>query len=478
MSCAQGRMKEGGIKMVDFLERLAALLWGPWMLMLVLGTGIYFTVGTRWLSVTKLKAAFGAALKGEPSAEGEVSGFGALCTSLAATLGTGNIVGVATAIAAGGPGALFWMMVAAFFGMATKYAEGYLAVRYRRRNSDGAFLGGPFLYLELGLGKPRLAKLFAVACIAACLLSMGTTSQINGIADAAQDFFDPQQKLMLTLGGIRISLPALIAGALTTLLVGLVLAGGIRRIASVATLAVPFMAALYTGLTVWLLVLNLERLPAATTIILHSAFAPKAALGAAAGITLQKAVRFGLGRGIFSNEAGMGSDPIAAATARTADPARQGLISMLGPFLDTVLMCTLTGYAVVVTGAWCRPELSGAGITLYALRQLPLNDRLVCFLYMVCLLFFGFCSIIGWSFYGEQSLRYLLPCRGNCVYWFRAVFLSVLFGGSFLSAEAVWNIADIFCALMALPNLIGLLGLAEQVFAGTARYFKHQKNGC
>lgn len=455
--------------MANFLEAAAELLWGPWMLLLVLGTGIYLTIGTRWLSVRSLKRAFKEALRSEGSGQGDVSPLGALCTSLAATLGTGNIIGVATAITAGGPGALFWMMVAAFFGMATKYAEGYLAVCYRRRNPDGAFLGGPFLYLELGMRRPFLAKLFALACVVTCLISMGTTSQINGITDAAQDFFDPQKQQNLSIFGYSVNWAALIAGALTTLLVGLVLAGGIRRIAAVATLAVPLMAALYTGLTLWLILLHWRQLPAATALILHSAFMPKAALGAAAGITLQKAIRFGLGRGIFSNEAGMGSDPIAAASARTADPATQGLISMLGPFLDTVLMCTLTGYAVILTDAWTIPSLSGAGITLYALRHLPLPDGVLSFLYMVCLLFFGFCSIIGWSFYGEQSLRYLLPCRKQCVVWFRILFLVLLFSGTFLTADAVWSLADIFCALMAIPNLIGLLGLAEQVFQGAKK---------
>ncbi|MBQ8893692.1 MAG: sodium:alanine symporter family protein [Clostridia bacterium] len=440
---------------MKILEKMASLLWGPWMLALILGTGIYLTIGTRWLSVTKLKNAFKAALKGQPGAEGDVSGFGALCTSLAATLGTGNIIGVATAISAGGPGALFWMQLAAFFGMATKYAEGYLAVRYRRRGADGKFIGGPFLYLELGLQRPYLARIFAGACVITCLISMGTTSQINGMVMAAQDHFG---------GGLT---TAIIAGGLTTLLVGLVLAGGIGRIASVSTLLVPFMAALYTLLTVWLLLLHIEKLPQATALILHSAFAPKAALGAAAGITFQKAMRYGLGRGIFSNEAGMGSDPIAAATAQTDSPARQGLISMLGPFLDTVVMCTLTGYAVVVTGAWQMPQLSGAGITLYALQQLPLPSSLLSFLYMLCLFFFGFASIIGWSFYGEQSLRYLFPCRGICVKIFRITFLIILFLGSFLTADAVWSLADIFCALMAVPNLIGLIGLGEQVFKET-----------
>lgn len=450
------------------------------MLALILGTGIYLTIGTRWLSITKLKRAFRAALQGQPGAEGDVSGFGALCTSLAATLGTGNIIGVATAITAGGPGALFWMQLAAFFGMATKYAEGYLAVQYRRRGKDGTFLGGPFLYLELGLQRPLLARIFAGACVITCLISMGTTSQINGMVMAAEEFFSPGG-VLFEMGGFTVSRTALIAGSLTTLVVGLVLAGGIRRIASVSTLLVPFMAALYTLLTLWLLLLHIHQLPAATALILHSAFAPKAALGAAAGITLQKAMRFGLGRGIFSNEAGMGSDPIAAAAAQTDSPVRQGLISMLGPFLDTVVMCTLTGYAVVITDAWRMPELNGAGITLHALQQLPLPHQLLSFLYMLCLFFFGFASIIGWSFYGEQSLRYLFPCHGACVRWFRIAFLAVLFTGSFMTADAVWSLADIFCALMAVPNLVGLIGMGNQVFQGTTLYFKKKKTiqrGC
>ncbi|MBQ7935502.1 MAG: sodium:alanine symporter family protein [Clostridia bacterium] len=460
--------------MTQFLETLAGLLWGPGMLALVFGTGIYLTIGTRWLSLTKLKSAFSAALKGQPDAQGEVSGFGALCTSLAATLGTGNIIGVATAVAAGGPGALFWMIVAAFFGMATKYAEGYLAVQYRRRSKDG-FLGGPFLYLEQGMKKPFLAKIFAVSCVLCCLLSMGTTSQINGMVMAVTDFFDPNRNsASFDWGSLSINAPALIAGALTTLLVGLVLAGGIRRIASVSTLLVPFMAGLYTLLILWLLLQNVSKIPGATLLILKSAVAPKAVFGGAAGFTVQKALRYGLGRGIFSNEAGMGSDPIAAAAAQTDSPARQGLISMLGPFLDTVVMCTLTGYAVIVTDAWRTPGLSGAGITLYALRQLPLPDGLLSFLYMLCLLFFGFSSIIGWSYYGEQSLRYLLPHTPKSKYLFRIAFLVFLMLGAFLSPDAVWALADILCALMAIPNLIGLIGLGDQVFKGTKRYFNEK----
>ena len=455
------------------LEALAAFLWGPGTLFLILATGLYFTVGTRFLPFTRLGAAFKAALQ-DPGGGGEISGLGALCTSLAATLGTGNIIGVATAIAAGGPGALFYMVVAALLGMATKYAEGYLAVQYRRRTKTG-YLGGPFLYLEQGLGCPWLARIFAGACVLCCVLSMGTTSQMNGMVLAVTHFADPTGTAPhWRIGPLTLSLPAVVAGIATTLLVGLVLAGGIRRIARISTLLVPVMAGLYTGLILWLLIQNVHQILPVTRLILGSAFCPKAVLGGAAGYTVQQALRYGLGRGIFSNEAGMGSDPIAAASARTDHPARQGLISMLGPFLDTVVMCTLTGYAVLVTDAWCTPGLAGAQITLYALTTLPLPPRLISFFYMLCLLFFGFSSIIGWSFYGQQSLHYLLPHRPKAQGLFRGVFLLCLLAGAFLSPSAVWALADILCALMLLPNLAGVLLLSPRVFRGTKNYFTHQ----
>ncbi len=437
------------------LEQLASFLWGPGTLLLVLGAGIYFTVGLRFRPWTKIKDAFGAALHGEEDAPGEVSGWGALCTSLAATLGTGNIIGVATAVAAGGPGALFWMILSALFGMGTKYAEGFLAIRFRRRTKSG-YIGGPFFYLEQGLQRPALAKLFAFSCLICCLISMGTTSQVNGMVNAAKAVFPSPYT-------------PLIAGALTTLLAGLVLKGGIKRIASVSTLLVPLMAALYTGLILWLLIQNVGKIPAALVLIFRSAFAPKAVFGGAAGFTLQKALRYGLGRGIFSNEAGMGSDPIAAATAKTQSPVRQGLISMLGPFLDTVVMCSLTGLGVVVTDAWQTPHLAGADITLYALTQLPLPKDLLSILYMLCLLFFGFSSILGWSYYGEQSLCYLFPRSPKAKGIFRCLFLTFLMVGAFLTADATWALADIFCAFMLIPNLIGLLGLSKIVIQETKK---------
>lgn len=444
------------------LEYLATLLWGPATLILLLGCGAYFTIGTRFLPFRGLKEAFRHALREE--GEGEVSAFAALCTSLAATLGTGNIIGVATAISAGGPGALFWMVLAALLGCATRYAEGFLAVRYRQKDADGHFIGGPFFYLEQGLHLGWLAKIFATACLLCCLLSMGTTSQINGIASAAISFFDPKGALTFSFKGAPLSLVALIAGGTVTFLAGKTLRGGIHRISAVSARIVPLMAGLFTLLTLWLIAQNHQKLPAAIWLIVKSAVSPRAALGAGAGITLQKTIRFGLGRGIFSNEAGMGSDPIAAAAAKSSNPHTQGLVSMLGPFIDTVVLCSLTGLAIILTDVWQNPALSGAEITLAALYTLPLSKRLLSFLYFLCLLFFGFASIIGWSYYGEQSLRYLFP-KKTPKNLFHTCFLIILFLGAILPADSVWLLADILCALMTIPNLFGLLMLSPQVFS-------------
>ncbi len=457
--------------MVRFLEQAAAFLWGPGTLLLVLGAGVYLTVGTRGLTVTKLFAAFGALTQGEGEGRGEISGWDALCTSLAGTLGTGNIIGVATALVAGGPGALFYMTLAALFGMATKYTEGYLAVCYRRKTHTG-FLGGPFLYLEQLPHGRRLGRLFGWACLLCCLISMGTTSQIQGMVTAVTDFLDPHHHSpALEWGPLTLTLPAVAAGLLTTLLVGGVLLGGIRRIARVSTRLVPLMASLYSALILWVIILNVDKIPAATRLILQSALCPRAVFGGACGYTLQSALRYGLGRGIFSNEAGMGSDPIAAAAARTDHPAKQGLIMMLGPLIDTVVMCNLTGYALLVTDAWQVDGLSGAEITFFALQQLPLPNGVLAFLYMLCLFFFGFSSILGWSFYGRQSLLYLFPRRPRADRVFLVLFLLFLMVGAVLSADAVWALADLFCALMLIPNLIGVLLLSPKVFEGTRRYF-------
>ena len=449
------------------LEQIATILWGPFTLIILLGTGLYCTVSTGFLPITKLKTAFALVLKDESDAKGQISGWGALCASLAATLGTGNIIGVATALQAGGPGALFWMLVSSLLGMATKYTECFLAVRYRKP-WQGGFLGGPFLYLEKGVRSPLLAKIFAASCALSCIISMGTTSQIRGMVDALCAFFDPRGALPpFRLGPLSLSPLALLAGAIITFLAARVLKGGIEKISSLSTHLVPLMAGIYTGLILLVILQNVSKIPAATLLILRSAFAPKAVLGGAAGYTFSSALRYGLGRGIFSNEAGMGSDAITAASARTQSPYRQGLISMLGPFLDTVVMCTLTGYGILLSGVFESSSLDGQSLTLKALLTLPLPPRLIAFLYMICLLFFGFSSIIGWSYYGEQSLCYLFPRRPHSRRLFRAAFLVFLFCGAHFSSRSVWALADIFCALMVFPNLIGVLFLSKEVFAKT-----------
>ena len=439
--------------MAVFLEKIASLLWGPGTLIFILGAGLYFTIGTRFLALRRLREAFSLILKGE--GEGEVSAFSALCTSLGATLGTGNIIGIATALSAGGPGALFWMLLAALLGMAIRYGEGVLAILYRKRQQDGSFLGGPFLYLEQGLQSPLLAKLFAIACLLCCLLSLGTTSQINGIATAACALWEKEGLL-----------PAILVGISVCLFIGCALSGGLARIAKICSLLVPIMAGLFLLLILWLLLLHWQEIPAALKLIFHAAFHPKAALGAGAGISLQAAIRYGLGRGIFSNEAGMGSDPIAAACAKTTSPHHQGLISMLGPFIDTILLCTLTGLALIVTDVWADPALSGAEITLAALQTLPLPKGLIALLYFLCLLFFGIASILGWSFYGTQSLCYLFP-KNPPLRLFRALFLLMLMIGALLPVDAVWSLADILCALMTFPNLLGLLLLSPKIFSAS-----------
>lgn len=437
-----------GFSMALFLERLAELLWGPATLMIILGAGIYFSLGTRFLSLRKLKKAFSLVLKGE--GEGEVSPFSALCTSLGATLGTGNVIGIATALAGGGPGALFWMVLTALLGMAIRYGEGVLAIAYRKKLPNGQFLGGPFFYLEKGARSPLLAKIFAAACLLCCLLSLGTTSQINGIATAAT-----------SLSGSGWG--ALLAGVGVCFFTGVALEGGFRRIARICSLLVPIMAAIFLFLILWILFQNAKEIPSALRLIFHSAFRPQAALSGIGGFSLQKAIRFGLGRGIFSNEAGMGSDPIAAACAKTASPHHQGLISMLGPFIDTVLLCSLTGLALVLTDVWADPSLSGAEITLAALQTLPLPKGFIALLYFLCLLFFGLASILGWSFYGSQSLLYLFPQKPP-LKLFRFLFLSMLMLGALLPVGAVWSLADILCALMTFPNLLGLLLLSPEIF--------------
>ena len=413
-------------------------------------------------------------VKNEEDGTGEVSSFGALCTALSATIGTGNIVGVATAIAAGGPGALFWMVVAALFGMATKYAEGLLAIKYRTIDAEGHVLGGPFYYIENGMGKKFrwLGKIFAFfgACVG--LLGIGTFTQVNGIASATKNFFDPDMQLTLTLFGNTYSWVTVITCLVLTVVVGLVILGGIKRIAKVSEIVVPFMAILYVVFALIILITNVTKVPMAIALIVKTAFTGSALVGGAVG-TMVLAMQKGIARGIFSNESGLGSAPIAAAAAQTKEPVRQGLVSMTGTFIDTVIICSMTGISIVLTGAWQIEGLEGVEITSAAFQMgLPFPAVVSSCVLMLCLIFFAFTTILGWDYYGERCVEYLFNRNKNVVMSYRWLYILAVFIGPYMTVEAVWNIADIFNALMAFPNLIALIALSGVVARETKVYFK------
>lgn len=447
------------------LERIGAAIWGWPTMLLFVGTGMIFTVRLRGVQITKLGRALRSVVKKEAGADG-ISSYAALCTSLAATIGTGNIVGVATALCAGGPGALFWMLVAAAFGMATQYAEGYLAVKYRVRQ-NGQWLGGPFLYIERGLGEKWrwLAVTFAVTGVGAGILGVGTVTQVNSITAAVENFFDAgKTQLAFMLGAHAYTWPVVISGAVVTVAAGLVLLGGVKRISRVCELLVPLMSAVYVLLSLFVLLRFAGRIPAAVGLIVRSALSPRAALGAAAGITLKNALRMGIGRGVFTNEAGLGTTPIAAAAARSSDPVRQGLIAMTGTFIDTIVICTMTGLCLVVTGAWQQAGLVGVQVTDFAWHTaLPLSASTSSFCLMACLCFFAFSTIVGWSFYAEQCLRYLTGGRESAVRLYRFFYILAVAIGPYLTVSAAWEMADILNALLAFPNLTALLLLQRDV---------------
>lgn len=446
--------------MDEFWKQAGAFVWGWPMMGLFVGVGIFFTVRLRGIQVRKLGTAL-RLIRAQEEGSG-ISPYAALCTALAATIGTGNIVGVATALAAGGPGALLWMLIAAVFGMATQYAEGFLAVKYREKRENGWF-GGPYCYIEQGLGKrfKWLAKLFAAIGAAVGILGVGTVTQVNSITAAVDAFFT--SPTAFTLGGRAHSVATVVCGALVTLASALVLLGGMKRISRVCETLVPLMSAAYLLFSAVLLVRMAHRIPSAVVLIVRSAFAPRAVLGGAAGISLKAALRMGIGRGVFTNEAGLGSSPIAAAASNTRDPVRQGLVTMTGTFIDTVVICTVTGLSLVVTGAWSMP-LEGGAITDYAWRvALPWSESLSSFVLTVCLSFFGFATILGWNFYAESCLTYLAGRRRRTVLLYRFGYLLAIAVGPYLSVSAAWELADILNALMGIPNLAALLLLSGVV---------------
>jgi AGCS family alanine or glycine:cation symporter len=460
--------------MSNFLNTLDNLIWGIPLIVIILTTGIFLSIGLHFLQLSKIGKAFKFTFKKDSnSGKGEISSFAALCTALSATIGTGNMIGVATAICQGGPGALFWMIVAAFFGMATKYSEGFLAIRFRNINEDGTLIGGPFAYIEYGLGKKfkPLAVIFAIFGISVALLGIGTFTQVNGITNATSMFFDPQGEFLINvLGTPRLGV-VVIAGLILTLLVGLVIIGGIKRISYVAEKIVPFMAVSYILIGLIFIICNITKVPAAFKEIIASAFGLRAISGGAIG-TMLIAMQKGIARGIFSNEAGLGSAPIAAASARATSPVHQGLISMTGTFLDTIIICTITGLTIVITGAW-NIGLEGVAVTSFAFEQgLPFPTQITTFIIMICLVVFAFTTILGWNFYGERCLGYLTNNNQVIIKVYRFIFLLAIFIGPYFTLSQVWTIADIVNGLMAIPNIIALLLLSPVIFRETRNYIK------
>lgn len=447
------------MSITTILSAIDSFIWGPPLLILLVGTGLYLTLRLGFLQIRYLPRALRYLFQRDANkGKGDVSSFAALCTALAATIGTGNIVGVATAVQAGGPGAIFWMWLVALLGMATKYAECLLAVKYRVRDRNGFMAGGPMYYIERGLGVKWLARLFAVFGVLVAFFGIGTFPQVNAITHAMQDTFN---------------IPIIITAVVVTLLVALIILGGVKRIATASSLIVPFMAIFYVSVSIVILAINYDKLPAAIELVIHSAFEPQAALGGAVGFTVMKAIQSGVARGIFSNESGLGSAPIAAAAAQTKEPVRQGLISMTGTFLDTIIVCTMTGLVLVITGAWSNLELAGASVTNYAFAQ-GLGTSFGATVVTIGLLFFAFTTILGWCYYGERCFVYLVGIRGIRLY--RWSFIILVGTGSFLTLDLIWILADIVNGLMAFPNLVALIGLRKVIISETKDYFERLKN--
>ena len=440
--------------MLELLKALDAFVWGPPLLILLVGTGIYLTIRLGLLQVARLPKAFQLIFT-KDKGHGDVSSFAALCTALAATVGTGNIIGVATAIKVGGPGALFWMWMAAFFGMATKYAEGLLAIKYRTKDANGAVAGGPMHYILLGMGEKwrPLAIFFALAGVLVALLGIGTFTQVNSITESIQNTAQVD--------------PAITA-LILSIFVGIAVFGGLKSISKVSTAVVPFMAIVYILGTLTVILFNIEKIPATLALIFTSAFSRTAAVGGFAGASIRMAIQNGVARGVFSNESGLGSAPIAAAAAKTNEPVEQGLISMTGTFIDTLIICTLTGLTILVTGVWSG-DLNGVALTQSAFSTV--FSYFGPSLLTIFLVLFAFTTILGWNYYGERCFEFLFGVR--FIWLYRVVFVVMVLLGGFIELDMVWIIADIVNALMALPNLIALLVLSPVVIAETKKYFKH-----
>ncbi|HFI0165065.1 TPA: alanine/glycine:cation symporter family protein [Streptococcus suis] len=444
--------------MLELFKAINNLVWGPPLLLLLVGTGVYLTLRLGVFQIGKLPTAFRLIFSSDQSGQGDVSSFAALCTALAATVGTGNIVGVATAITTGGPGALFWMWVAAFFGMATKYAEGFLAIKYRTKDANGQAAGGPMHYITLGMGKnwKPLAVFFAISGVLVALLGIGTFSQVNSITASLETSFGLAPQLV---------------SIVTAILIAFFIFGGIEKISDVSTKIVPFMAILYILASVIVLAMHFDQILPTLALVLKSAFSPAAAAGGFAGATVQQAIQRGIARGVFSNESGLGSAPIAAAAAKSDNPVEQGLISMTGTFIDTLIICSLTGLSILVTDQWTTEGLAGAPLTQAAFATVFGNTGSIAL--TISLVLFAFTTILGWSYYGERCIEFLFGTKSILPY--RLLFVAMVALGGFLKLDLIWTIADIVNGLMALPNLIALLALSPVIIKETRQYFAKKK---
>ncbi len=434
--------------MNDFLILFNDFIWGIPLITLLLGTGIYFTIKLRLLQIKHLKYAFTCIFKKEEG-DGDISSFQSLCTALSSTIGTGNIVGVATAIVAGGPGAVFWMWVSAFFGMTTKYAEGLLAIKYRIKDEQGNMAGGPMFYLELGLKNKFLAKMFAIFGMLAALLGIGTFTQTKSITEALN---------------ISFHISPFISAIILAIIVGIITLGGIQRIAQVAEKVVPIMSIFYIVGLLIVIITNITQLPQVFSLILSQAFSLESIMGGTIGVTIQK----GISRGIFSNESGLGSAPIAAAASKSNSCVEQGLVAMTGTFIDTIIICSMTAFAILITSSHTS-GLEGAAMTTLAFSSINFIPHLGTYIVNIGLIFFAFTTIIGWNYYGEKCAYYL---KGySLVKVFKLFYIIAIAVAPFISLSSVFIIADIMNGLMAIPNLIGLIGLRKVIIKETQLYF-------
>ncbi len=459
-------------KVTEIISEISNIVWGIPLILLILFVGVLLTIRLKGLQIFKIGKAIKYSVQNEKDGVGETSSFGALCIALSATIGTGSIIGVATAIYTGGPGALFWLLVASFLGMATKYAEGFLAIRFRKFREDGTTVGGPYAYIEYGMGSKWkwLAKMFAVFGILAGIMGTGTLAQINGITSSIENVFLNENSIVFNILGNEVSLLSMIVGIVVTILAALVLIGGLKRIEGVCSFVVPFMAVSYVVVCLLLIICNIQAVPSALKEIFVCAFDVKAIAGGGIG-TLFIVIQAGISKGIFSNESGLGSVPIASSTAKTKDPVRQGLVAMTSTFY-TIIICIMTGLSIVVMGTWNK-GYEGVHITIKAFEQgLPFPPIFSSCLLMLSMVFFAFTTIVGWNVYGVRCLEYLTNNSKKAVFIYKVLWIVAVFIGPYLSLAVIWKTADIFNALMAFPNLIALIFLSRLVGRETNKYFK------